>query len=146
MAFDSKLFWYRTSEANRVILNAARRLSRNAKKNITSMGVDDSGEMRRHVGQRTKKRDGLIEKVSLKTYRYGIIRESGAGRGWPKGEKSSGIQNPSGKERKEAPWISQAFQSVVPKLANDLAKIKGDDFVDLIDDQFKGSLKDRYRI
>lgn len=144
MAFDSKLFWYRTSEANRVIKNAARRLPRNAKKNITAMGADDTGEMRRHVGQRSKKRDGLIQRISLRTYRYGIIREHGAGRGWPGGRKASSAD--SEKERSPAPWISKAFEDTTPKLADDLAQIKGDDFVDLIDNQFKGTLKDRYRI
>lgn len=146
MAFDSKLFWYRTDEANRVIRNGARAISRNAKKNLTAFGVDDTGELKSHVGSKTKKRDGLIFKVGLKTTRYGIIRETGAGRGWPGGQRSATIKNPSGRERIPAKWISDAFDRVTPRMANELAKVKGDDFVDLIDDQFKGTLKDRYRI
>ena len=84
--------------------------------------------------------------IALRTKRYGIIREHGAGRGWPRGERAADNKTSTGRSRSADPWISEAFNEVVPRLADQLAEIKGDDFVRLVDDEFKGILKDRYRI
>jgi hypothetical protein len=48
-----------------------------------------------------------------------------------------------GSPRRPAPWISETFQEITHPLADDLARIKGDDLVELIDQRFKGTLKDR---
>lgn len=138
MAFSSEEFWRDTARANKAILAAARRITRGAKRNIVAMGAEDTGTMRGHVGQRVRRRYGVIDRIGIRTYRYGIIREHGAGRGWKSGS--------SGFARKPAPWLSTAFQDNVPQLADELAAIRGDDSVREFDEMMKSSLRDRYRI
>lgn len=143
MAFDSEIFWHRTAQANKVIRNTARRCARGAASNLTKMGVGDTGALAAHIKSSTTTRDGLVIRIGMQTFRYGIMRDMGAGRGWPGGKQ---VTQNSKKPRTPAPWLSSVFEKEAPKLADQLSKIKGDDMVDELDERFKGTLRDKYRI
>ena len=142
--FDSKIFWKETRAANRAINDAAFALRNEAGKNLQRYTTGYSDALLANLRTQTPRRDGEIHAIKLGTLRYGIIREYGAGRGWPGGRNEA--QN-SEKARTPAPWISESFAKIVPALANRLAKIKGDDMVTFLDDEFTRQLgRDTYRI
>ena len=144
MSFDSKIFWKETRAANRAINDAAVKLRTLAGQNLQKYTDGYSDKLLGSLRTQVKRKDGEINTIKLGTLRYGIIREYGAGRGWPGGVKTSGE---SERARTRAPWLAESFDAVVPALANRLAKIKGDDMVKFLDDEFTRQLgRDTYRI
>jgi hypothetical protein len=88
-----------------------------------------------------RKRDGMINKVTIKIKKSGIYREKGAGKGYggkkgskwidSKGQQKSTNPNSLGKAgtgtRQAAPW----FNPVVEKYADQLANKLADEFVEI---------------
>lgn len=143
MAFNEKIFWKNTRAANRAMNKAKNELRELAGRNLQKHTQGYSDELLASLRTATKRQDGEITTIKLGLLRYGIIREVGAGRGWPGGKQ----QTPnSEKARTPAPWLAETFDHVAPRLADSLAKIKGDDMVMEVDDGFKSAFKDRYRI
>jgi|GEM_PF-3750440 len=141
MSFDSKIFWKQTKQANRAVNAAAAELRTSAGQSLQSYTSGDSFALLASLRTLTKGSEGEIHTIKLGMLRYGIIQEYGAGRSVPTALVGRG------NSRRPAPWISEPFERIAPKLANCLAKIKGDDMVELVDDDFRQRLGTQvYRI
>jgi len=140
---DATLFWVVNEHANAEMQKAARRLVKKAKSNLSAMLKNPSGRLKSHVGYKLAKQDTSFVGIKLRTYRYGIIREHGAGRGWPGGKDAN---SESTSPRTPAPWITDAFESIIPDLADTMSALKGDDMVAQFDADMNKNLGRNYRI
>jgi hypothetical protein len=136
---SQKTFEILQAQANRQIQLSARKLIKRAKSNLTRMLKDPSGKLQSHVGYKLKREDGDVIAIQMRMYRYGIIRQHGAGRGYKAAEVASS-------PRRRAPWITNAFNHVTPSLADQLKRIKGDDMVATFDREMNRGLGGNYRI
>ena len=128
-------------KANSIIESKTALVIEQLKSEQAKYGIQHGPDGMDKIKKSFRKRDGLINKVTLKFKKTGIYREKGAGRGYggSKGSKwidSKGIQrstNPNslGKagtgNRKAAPW----FNPVIEKFADDLANDLADQFVEI---------------
>lgn len=143
MAFDEKLFWHQTAQVNRLMNRTAHRLRELAGRNFQKHTTGYTDALLAYLRTKTKRTDGEIDTIKLGVLRYGIIREYGAGRGWPGGRQETiNSETP----RTPAPWLEESFAAIVPGLANSLSKIKGDDMVQEVDELFKSTFQNNYRI
>lgn len=110
MAFDSKLFWKNTRAANRAMNRYKNQLRELAGKNLQKYTTGYSDELLASLRTKTKATDGEINTIKLGLLRYGIIREVGAGRGWPGGRVAT---SNSATPRTPAPWLAETFDAVV---------------------------------
>lgn len=143
MAFDSKIFWKQTRARNRAMNKAKNELRELAGRNLQKYTNGYSDALLSNLRTKTKRTDGEIDTIKLGMLRYGIIREVGAGRGWPGGRKETAN---SEKDRRPAPWIEESFRAITPKLADRLATISGDEMVAHFDANMDKLTNDRYRI
>lgn len=143
MAFDSKIFWKKTAARNRAMNKYKNILRELAGKNLQKYTEGYSDELLANLRTTTKRTDGEIDTIKLAVLRYGIIREVGAGRGWPGGRRET---SNSQKPRTPAPWLEESFSAVSPPLADALSKISGDELVAHLDAQLIRPGNDRYTI
>ena len=131
MAFERALFWEKIDEANRVIVNLARRGARDLRRSLVENDVKNSGELEKKMGYNLRYRDGQISVIKFRTLRYGLIAEHGKGTGWAPGvtaeEGSKRVDNSASRTPK--PWIRDAMDDFLPDAANTIARLKGDDMV-----------------
>ena len=144
MAFDSKIFWEETKEANKAVRKAAQKLQETAGVLLQQHTQGVTFDLLAAVRTKTKRRNGEIYAISLGMLRYGIFLQKGSGRGWSSGQKLPTNQS-GGPPRKPQPWISDSFDQVAAPLADELARIKGNDMVKEVDSNFRKNLRS-YRI
>lgn len=128
-------------KVNRIILQKTQSLPAALVAEQGKYGMQHSSNGISKVKATTRKRDGMINKISLVFKRSGIYREKGAGKGqggakgskWinAKGQQKTTNPNSLNKQgtgnRQPAPW----FNPVVEKFADELAQELLDEFVEI---------------
>lgn len=82
----------------------------------------DSGTLNRSFRARLKKNLTHFEGVSIGFARHGIFLDKGVREGVKLGSSESKPKN----------WIEPVLDNLLPKLADDISKVKGDDILDSI--------------
>lgn len=126
---------------NQIITEKAQKLAPALVAEQAKYGMQHSSNGIKRVRVDTRKRDGMINKITAKFKRSGIYREKGAGKGYggakgskwinAKGEQKTTNPNSLNKQgtgnRQAAPW----FNPVVEKFADELADELLDEFVEI---------------
>lgn len=141
MSFDSKIFWHKTDEFNREMINGARRGGRTLKNKLNELQIVDSRDLVNFVGYQTRKRNGEIYALRWKIYRYGFIKETGTKsvKAHVRKSKAGNKYNVKAHARvqRPRPWISSAMTTIMPDVADTAARVKGDDMITATDKQMQ---------
>ena len=128
-------------KVNKIIQDATTALLPALVSEQAKYGIKHGSDGMDRIKKSFRKRDGLINKVTLKIKKSGIYREKGAGKGYG-GKKGSKWINAKGNQkttnpeslgkagtgkRRAAPW----FNPVVEKYADQLANQLADEFVEI---------------
>lgn len=135
------------NKVNQVVENRVKDLPSELKASQAQLGIVHGPDGFDKIKTATKKRDGLIYRISVRFKKTGVYSEKGAGRGYggTKGSKwldANGnlkSTNPKslGKQgtgrRKAKPW----YNPVIEKFADDLANKVADEFVEVVFNNLK---------
>jgi len=77
MSFDSKIFWHKTDEFNREMINGARRGGRTLKNKLNELQIVDTRDLVNFVGYQTRKRNGEIYALAGRYTGMDIFRSLG---------------------------------------------------------------------